>query len=101
MEADIRSFFDHIDHGWMVKMLEQRIADRPLIRLIVKWLKAGVLDTDGKVVHPATGTPHSAHRRRNAEETIDPNPATCLSMSCKPNESTRSVLRVFPSSLVR
>jgi len=57
VEADIRSFFDHIDHGWMVKMLEQRIADRPLIRLIVKWLKAGVLETDGKVVHPATGTP--------------------------------------------
>lgn len=57
VEADIRSFFDHIDHGWMVKMLEKRIADRSLIRIIVKWLKAGVLETDGSVVHPATGTP--------------------------------------------
>ena len=57
VEADIRSFFDHIDHGWMVKMLEERIADRSLIRIIVKWLKAGVLETDGSVVHPATGTP--------------------------------------------
>ena len=57
VEADIRGFFDHIDHGWMVKMLEERIADRPLIRLIVKWLKAGVMETDGSVVHPATGTP--------------------------------------------
>jgi group II intron reverse transcriptase/maturase len=57
VEADIRGFFDHIDHGWMVRMLEGRIADRPLIRLIVKWLKAGVMETDGSVVHPATGTP--------------------------------------------
>jgi RNA-directed DNA polymerase len=37
-------------------MLEERIADRPLIRLIVKWLKAGVMD-EGRVAHPATGTP--------------------------------------------
>lgn len=57
VEADIRGFFDHIDHGWMVRMLEERIADRSLIRLIVKWLKAGVMETDGSVVHPATGTP--------------------------------------------
>lgn len=57
VEADIRSFFDHIDHGWMVRMLEERIADRGLIRLIVKWLKAGVMEEDGQTVHPATGTP--------------------------------------------
>jgi RNA-directed DNA polymerase len=56
VEADIRSFFDHVDHGWLVRMLEERIADRPLIRLIVKWLKAGVMD-EGRVAHPATGTP--------------------------------------------
>lgn len=57
VEADIRGFFDHIDHGWMVRMMERRIADRRLIRLIVKWLKAGVMETDGSVAHPATGTP--------------------------------------------
>ena len=57
VEADIRGFFDHIDHGWMVRMLEERIADRRMIRLIVKWLKAGVMETDGSVEHPATGTP--------------------------------------------
>ena len=56
VEADIRSFFDHVDHGWLVRMLKERIADRPLIRLIVKWLKAGVMD-EGRVAHPATGTP--------------------------------------------
>ena len=38
-------------------MLEERIDDRALMRLIKKWLKAGVLDTDGKVIHPVTGTP--------------------------------------------
>ena len=57
VEADIRSFFDHIDHDWLLQMLGERIADRSLIRLIVKWLKAGVLEEDGRTVHPATGTP--------------------------------------------
>lgn len=57
VEADIRGFFDHMDHGWLVRMLELRIADRQLIRLIVKWLKAGVLEEGSGVIHPATGTP--------------------------------------------
>ena len=57
VEADIKGFFDNIDHDWLCKMLEQRVNDKPFIRLIRKWLRAGVLDTDGKVLHPATGTP--------------------------------------------
>jgi RNA-directed DNA polymerase len=57
VEADIRAFFDSVDHDWMVRMLQERIDDRALLRLIKKWLKAGILDTDGKVIHPATGTP--------------------------------------------
>jgi len=57
VEADIKGFFDHIDHEWMIKMLEQKISDRPFIKLIKKWLKAGILETDGQVIHPATGTP--------------------------------------------
>lgn len=44
VEADIRGFFDHINHDWLVKMLEERIADRSLIRIIRKWLKAGVME---------------------------------------------------------
>jgi len=44
VEADIRGFFDHINHAWLIKMLEQRIADRSLIRIIRKWLKAGVIE---------------------------------------------------------
>ena len=57
VEADIRAFFDNIRHDWMVRMLEERIEDKQLLRLIKKWLKAGVLDTDGQVLHPTTGTP--------------------------------------------
>jgi RNA-directed DNA polymerase len=44
VEADIKGFFDHINHDWLIKMLEKRIADRSLIRLIRKWLKAGVME---------------------------------------------------------
>lgn len=57
VEADIQSFFDNIDHDWLIRMLKERIEDGALLRLIRKWLKAGVLDTDGSVLHPATGTP--------------------------------------------
>jgi group II intron reverse transcriptase/maturase len=57
VEADIRAFFDKVDHEWMVRMLRERIDDRAFLRLVKKWLKAGILDTDGKVIHPATGTP--------------------------------------------
>ena len=57
VEIDIRGFFDHIDHDWMLRMLEVRVADRPFLRLIRKWLKAGVLEEDGQVLHPEAGSP--------------------------------------------
>jgi len=57
VEADIRGFFDHMDHDWLLEMLEQRIDDRAFLGLIRKWLKAGILETDGKVINPETGTP--------------------------------------------
>jgi len=57
VEADIRSYFDTIDHAKLVTILEERVNDSMLIRLIKKWLNAGVLLTDGKVIHSATGTP--------------------------------------------
>jgi len=56
VEADIKGFFDHIDHDWLCRMLEERIDDRRLIRLIRKWLKAGVLE-DGRVKRSEEGTP--------------------------------------------
>ncbi|MDZ7843050.1 MAG: reverse transcriptase domain-containing protein [Gammaproteobacteria bacterium] len=57
VEADIRSFFDDIDHDWLLRMVSLRIDDRAFLNLIRKWLKAGILDTDGQVLHPVTGTP--------------------------------------------
>jgi len=57
VEADIKGYFDNIDHTWLLKMVAERVNDKALLWLIEKWLKAGVLDTDGKVLHPATGTP--------------------------------------------
>ena len=57
VEADIKSFFEHVDHEWMIRMLQERVNDRALLWLIKKWLKAGVLEEDGKVIHPVTGTP--------------------------------------------
>lgn len=57
VEADIKGFFDNMDHDWLLEMLKQRIDDRAFLKLIQKWLKAGILDTDGQVIHPDTGTP--------------------------------------------
>ena len=41
LDADIRSFFDAVDHEWLLRMIAHRVADRRVLRLIVKWLKAG------------------------------------------------------------
>jgi group II intron reverse transcriptase/maturase len=57
VEADIKGFFEHIDHDWLIKMLEQRIDDKRLIRLIRKWLNAGILEENGLVTKPEEGTP--------------------------------------------
>ncbi|MBF8305019.1 MAG: RNA-directed polymerase (reverse transcriptase) [Acidobacteria bacterium] len=56
LDVDIRGFFDAIDHGWLVKFIEHRIADRRVVRLIQKWLNAGVLE-DGKRMRVEEGTP--------------------------------------------
>jgi RNA-directed DNA polymerase len=55
-DADIRGFFDAIDHGSLVKLIEHRIADRRVVRLIQKWLNAGVLE-DGEWTWSDVGTP--------------------------------------------
>jgi retron-type reverse transcriptase len=57
VEADIEAFFDRFDHEQLIEMLSLRIADKQLLRLIQKWLKAGVLETDGRVTHPKAETP--------------------------------------------
>lgn len=59
LDADIRSFFDEIDHEWMLRFLLHRIADRRMIRLIRKWLKAGTIE-DGRRVASTRGTPQGS-----------------------------------------
>jgi RNA-directed DNA polymerase len=46
-----------LDHDWLLKMLSLRIDDRAFLKLIHKWLKAGILDIDGQVLHPGSGSP--------------------------------------------
>src|SRR5881296_3494444 len=55
LEADIRSFFDTVSQEWLIKFVEHRVGDRRIIRLIQKWLKAGVLE-DGIVTVSDKGT---------------------------------------------
>src|SRR5271157_4070723 len=56
LDLDIRGFFDALSHEWLVKFVEHRIADRRVVRLIQKWLNAGVLE-DGKRIRVEEGTP--------------------------------------------
>jgi RNA-directed DNA polymerase len=56
-EADIKGGCDHLDQAWIRRRLAERMEDRALRRLSKKWRKAGGLDTDGTVRHPATGRP--------------------------------------------
>ena len=55
-EADIRGYFTAINHDWVRKMVRQRVADKTILRLIDKWLKAGVM-FNGVVTQPEAGTP--------------------------------------------
>lgn len=59
LDADIAGFFDTVSHDWLIRFVEHRIGDRRVIRLIRKWLKAGVLE-DGKVETAEVGTPQGA-----------------------------------------
>ena len=59
LDADIRGFFDTIDHGWLLRFLEHRIADSRVLRLIRKWLGAGVIE-DGTWTACDEGTPQGA-----------------------------------------
>jgi group II intron reverse transcriptase/maturase len=59
LDADIRSFFDSVDHQWMLRMLAHRIADPRLMRLIRMWLEAGILES-GEIHEMDRGTPQGA-----------------------------------------
>ncbi len=59
LDADIRGFFDHIDHSWMMKFVQHRVADPRILRLIQKWLKAGVME-EGQWWETEEGTPQGS-----------------------------------------
>jgi RNA-directed DNA polymerase len=59
LDADIRSFFDTISHAWLTRFIEHRIGDRRIVRLIRKWLAAGVLE-EGRKIETVEGTPQGA-----------------------------------------
>jgi len=56
LDLDVRSFFDRLSHAWLVQFLQHRIADRRVVRLIQKWLNAGVLE-EGKRTQVEAGSP--------------------------------------------
>jgi RNA-directed DNA polymerase len=59
LDLDIRSFFDKLQHDWLIQFVEHRIGDRRVVRLIQKWLKAGVVE-DGKWFETKEGSPQGS-----------------------------------------
>ncbi|HEX4232595.1 MAG TPA: reverse transcriptase domain-containing protein [Bryobacteraceae bacterium] len=59
LDADIRSFFDRMSHEWIMRFVQHRVADKRILRLIQKWLKAGVLE-EGQWKETEAGTPQRA-----------------------------------------
>jgi group II intron reverse transcriptase/maturase len=59
LDLDVKSFFDKVGHDWMIQFVEHRIADQRIVRLIRKWLKAGVME-DGRWFETEEGTPQGS-----------------------------------------
>jgi hypothetical protein len=82
LDADIRGFFEALDHGWLVKFVEHRIADRRVVRLIQKWLNAGVLE-DGARTWSEEGTPQGGSMTPPTQSQTLPGTGPCpISGSC-------------------
>ena len=56
VDADIRGFFDHLEHGLVLATVRERVSDRRIMKLLAGWLQAGVL-AEGSLLHPTAGTP--------------------------------------------
>jgi len=59
LDADIRGFYDALSHTWIIRLLEHRIADKRILRLIAKWLKVVIIE-DGRVTRSQVGAPQGA-----------------------------------------
>ena len=91
VEADIQGFFDNIDQDWLLKMLALRIDDSALLNLIRKWLKAGILEPDGMVIDPETGTPQGGLSHRCSRTSM------CISLlTCGVSRSSNSTVKAKP-----
>ena len=87
LDADIRAFFDTIDHGWMQKFVEHRIGDGRLIRLLMKWMKAGVMK-DGELHEVKEGTPQGGIIALPTERKTSPGGAGSLGLRFASGPST-------------
>jgi RNA-directed DNA polymerase len=96
LDADIRGFFDAIDHEWLMKFLKHRIADRRVLRLMRKWLLAGVSE-DGQWSRTTVGTPQGSVI---TPPTILPNFRFCSRLSCREPGFDRSTARALADGQV-
>ncbi len=60
LDVDIRQFFDTVEHAWLIRMIQHRVQDPRLVRLIVKWIKVGVVDETGTRCPARRGVPQGA-----------------------------------------
>jgi RNA-directed DNA polymerase len=61
VEADIKGLFKAMKHDLLMDMLAKRTDDKAFLKLIRKWLKAGILEADGQVIRPLMGTPQGGN----------------------------------------
>jgi RNA-directed DNA polymerase len=60
LDLDIRQFFDTVEHDWLIRMVQHRVQDKRLIKLIIRWIKVGVVDEEGKRQAARCGLPQGA-----------------------------------------
>jgi RNA-directed DNA polymerase len=60
LDLDLRRFFDTVEHDWLIKMIQHRVHDKRLVKLITRWIKVGVIDDDGKRQSAHCGLPQGA-----------------------------------------
>ncbi|MDP3559137.1 MAG: group II intron reverse transcriptase/maturase [Legionellaceae bacterium] len=60
LDLDISKFFDTVEHSWLIKFIQHRVVDKRILRLIMQWIKVGIVDESGHRVQSTKGTPQGA-----------------------------------------